>query len=139
MASIQLDKKTGKYYFIVDAGKSETTGRRRQIKRRGFPTKTEAKKAMRKVLAEVLMAKELKQDPSKQLFEPFLENWFEAKRVSLRPSTIVNYRQQIDYNILPYLGHFKIADNPKKFCRRLLIGYIMSAILPAKPSEQLSA
>ncbi|MGF9603102.1 site-specific integrase [Bacillus subtilis] len=110
MASIQLDKKTGKYYFIVDAGKSETTGKRRQIKRRGFPTKTEAKKAMKKVLAEVLTTKEIKKDPSKQLFESFLENWFEAKRVSLRPSTIVNYRQQIEYNILPYLGHFKITD-----------------------------
>ncbi|WP_077736931.1 site-specific integrase [Bacillus sonorensis] len=110
MASIQLDEKTRKYYFVVDAGKSQKTGKRKQIKRRGFATKTEAKKALRQVEAEILLANEVQKFPSKQLLSNFIEKWFESKKVRLRSSTIVNYREQLDYNILPYLGAFKIKD-----------------------------
>ncbi|MEK5500784.1 hypothetical protein [Bacillus sp. FSL M8-0168] len=37
-------------------------------------------------------------------------NGSESKKVSLRSSTIVNHREQLGYNILPYLGTFKIKD-----------------------------
>ncbi|WP_105978970.1 site-specific integrase [Bacillus paralicheniformis] len=110
MASIHLDKKTGKYYFVVDAGKSQKTGKRKQIKRRGFATKTAAKKALKQVEAEILLTNEVQKFPSKELFGNFTEKWFESKKVRLRSSTIVNYREQLDYNILPYLGTFKIKD-----------------------------
>ncbi|WP_256702613.1 N-terminal phage integrase SAM-like domain-containing protein [Bacillus sp. CBA7126] len=49
-------------------------------------------------------------NPNKSVFSTFAEKWFESKKVRLRSSTIVNYREQLDYNILPYLGTFKIKD-----------------------------
>ncbi|WEY95975.2 tyrosine-type recombinase/integrase [Bacillus subtilis] len=40
----------------------------------------------------------------------YAEKWFEDKTIRLRPSTIVNYREQFKYNIIPYLGKFKIKE-----------------------------
>ncbi|WGE37748.1 N-terminal phage integrase SAM-like domain-containing protein [Bacillus stercoris] len=43
-------------------------------------------------------------------FGKYAEKWFEDKTIRLRPSTIVNYREQFEYNIIPYLGKFKIKE-----------------------------
>ncbi|WKT37509.1 site-specific integrase [Bacillus amyloliquefaciens] len=109
MTKIKLDEKTGKYYFVYSGGYHPVTGTRIQKKRKGIPTMAKAKELLKQVIVEVEKEKD-SHSPIKGTFESYIENWFEAKRVSLRPSTIINYRQQIDYNILPYLGHFKIAD-----------------------------
>lgn len=110
MTNIKKNKNNGKYYFVIEAGKHLHSGKRRQIKRGGFRTKKEAKEKMVKIISKLEQEKYIKYTPIKASFESYIEHWFEAKRISLRPSTIVNYRQQIDYNILPYLGHYKISD-----------------------------
>ncbi|MFP7231906.1 site-specific integrase [Bacillus subtilis] len=110
MTNIKKNKNTGKYYFVIEAGKHLHSGKRRQIKRGGFRTKKEAKESMVKIISKLEQEKYIKHTPIKALFASYIEHWFESKRISLRPSTIVNYRQQIEYNILPYLGHFKITD-----------------------------
>jgi hypothetical protein len=45
--SVKKDKKTGKYYFVVDIGKDPLTGKRKQKKKRGFETKKEAPQTIR--------------------------------------------------------------------------------------------
>ncbi|MED3000704.1 site-specific integrase [Bacillus velezensis] len=110
MTNIKKNKNTGKYYFVIEAGKYLDSGKRRQIKRSGFRTKKEAKESIVKIISKLEQEKFVNNTPVKALFASYIEHWFEAKRVSLRPSTIVNYRQQIDYNILPYLGRFKIKE-----------------------------
>ncbi|MFL6976999.1 tyrosine-type recombinase/integrase [Bacillus inaquosorum] len=109
MTKIRLDDKTGKYYFVYSGGYHPITGARIQKKRKGIPTMVKAKELLKQVIIEVEEEKNSR-NPIKGTFASYIEHWFEAKRVSLRPSTIVNYRQQIEYNILPYLGHFKITD-----------------------------
>jgi hypothetical protein len=42
MTSIKKDLGTGKYYFVLDAGKDPFSGKRNQYRRRGFETKKEA-------------------------------------------------------------------------------------------------
>ncbi|BDG48341.1 Arm DNA-binding domain-containing protein [Parageobacillus sp. KH3-4] len=51
--SVKKDKKTGKYYFVIDIGKDPLTGKRKQKKKRGFKTKKEAEKALAALLNEL--------------------------------------------------------------------------------------
>ncbi|WP_416826099.1 Arm DNA-binding domain-containing protein [Ectobacillus polymachus] len=44
--SIKENKKTGKFDFVFDLGKDPLTGKRKQIKRRGFGSRREANNAM---------------------------------------------------------------------------------------------
>ncbi|EEL70789.1 DNA integration/recombination/invertion protein [Bacillus mycoides] len=41
--SVKKDKKTGKYFYIVDIGIDPLTGKRKQKKKRGFITKKKQK------------------------------------------------------------------------------------------------
>ena len=50
---VKKDKKTGKYFYIVDIGIDPLTGKRKQKKKRGFFTKKEAENALAKLLSEV--------------------------------------------------------------------------------------
>ncbi|WP_227938150.1 tyrosine-type recombinase/integrase [Alkalihalobacillus deserti] len=43
-------------------------------------------------------------------FNTYIKNWFESKKVKLRPSTIRNYEEQLYYNILPYLGELNTSE-----------------------------
>ncbi|WP_144449438.1 hypothetical protein [Halalkalibacter nanhaiisediminis] len=37
-------------------------------------------------------------------FRKYLEQWFNAKKIKLKPSTVQNYEQQIRYNLVSYIG-----------------------------------
>ncbi|MED1742109.1 tyrosine-type recombinase/integrase [Bacillus swezeyi] len=109
MTKIKLDEQTGKYYFVYSGGYHPVTGARIQRKRKGIPTMAKAKELLKQVMVEVEKEKNSR-SPIKGTFGSFIEHWFESKKVRLRSSTIVNYREQLDYNILPYLGTFEIKD-----------------------------
>jgi integrase len=47
---------------------------------------------------------------SKIPFHKYLEQWFEAKKIKLKPSTIQNYDQQILYNVIPYIGEVRMEE-----------------------------
>lgn len=109
MTVIKKDDKTGKYYFVYSGGVHPITGARIQKRRQGMSSLREAKEVLKQVIIEVDKEKN-SHNPNKSVFSTFAEKWFESKKVRLRSSTIVNYREQLDYNILPYLGTFKIKD-----------------------------
>ncbi|MEC1344886.1 site-specific integrase [Bacillus haynesii] len=109
LTSIKKDKRTGKYYFVYSGGFHPVTGKRIQKKRKGIHSLKEAKEELKRVIIEVEQEKN-SYKADKSSFGNFAEKWFESKKVRLRSSTIVNYREQLDYNILPYLGTFKIKD-----------------------------
>ncbi|MEC1554319.1 N-terminal phage integrase SAM-like domain-containing protein [Bacillus haynesii] len=109
MTKIKLDEQTGKYYFVYSGGYHPVTGARIQRKRKEIPTMAKAKELLKQVIIEVEKEKNSR-SPIKGTFGSFIEHWFESKKVRLRSSTIVNYREQLDYNMLPYLGTFKIKD-----------------------------
>ncbi|WP_342798384.1 site-specific integrase [Domibacillus sp. 8LH] len=108
MTVIRKDMKTGKYFFVLDIGRDPMTGKRKQLKRRGFNSKREAKLALAKLQLEVSKEKEL--SLFKLPFQKYLSQWFEAKKIKLKPSTIQNYEEQIRYNIVPYIGDVRMDE-----------------------------
>jgi len=102
MASIKKDLNTGNYYFVLDAGKNPANGKRIQYRRRGFKSKREAQIELAKLQLKVNEKKEV--TSSKMPFYKYIEQWFNAKKIKLKPSTIQNYEQQIKSNIVPYIG-----------------------------------
>ncbi|ARK30749.1 site-specific integrase [Halalkalibacter krulwichiae] len=120
MASIKKDE-SGKYYFVLNIAKDPETGKRKQLKRRGFSSKKEAELALSKLKLDLENNNNVVNSNNFKL-ESFINKWFEAKKVKLRPSTIRNYQEQLNYNILPYLGEVKVKDIGEE----LIQSYIMT-------------
>jgi hypothetical protein len=85
--SIRRDR--GAWSFVVDDGVDPSTGKRRQIRRRGFPTRAAAEAA----LAEIVHAARRGGwvEPSSQPIGEYLEEWLAAVRPTIEPSTWSGY------------------------------------------------
>jgi integrase len=100
-AAPQKDPKTGTWLFVVDLGRG-ADGRRRQVKRCGFPTK----KAAQESLNQIRHANQTKTyvPPAKRTLGEYLDGWLEGLPTSgLRPSTVDGYRRCLLY-VTPVLG-----------------------------------
>ena len=98
-------EQNGRWSFIVDL--PEVNGKRRQLRRRGFPTKKAAQAQMTALLADknrgVVVA------PNRVAFgEYLLEVWLPARRSSLRPSTAAAYEGTIHNYVLADLGRTRL-------------------------------
>ncbi|MCM3020091.1 site-specific integrase [Priestia megaterium] len=120
--SIKKDKTTGKYYFIVDIGRDELTGKRRQKKKRGFTTKKEAEKALAVVLNELNLGTFI--EPQLIDLDSFIREWFVERQTQLAKSTLKNHKCLYRNHLKPKLGHYKLQDlNPivlQKFTNSLV-------------------
>ena len=95
----------GRWSYVVDAGR-DATGRRRQLTRGGYATRTEARAALR----ELLLAGSARDIDSHRLtVGSYLEQWLDGKR-ALRPSTRKSYREHLDLYLLPHLGHLRLRN-----------------------------
>lgn len=106
--AVKLNKETGKWEFIFDAGINPMTGKRKQIRRRGFETKSGALNAFAKLKVEVLENSYL--DLSTMAYETFMEEYWKEREITLQNST---YEIQTMYyrNIIkPILGKLKIQS-----------------------------
>ena len=95
----------GTWSFVVDL--LEVNGSRRQLRRRGFPTKKAAQAQLTVFLADknrgVVVA------PSRvTLGDYLLEVWLPARRSSLRPSTAAAYEGGIRNYVIPDLGRTRL-------------------------------
>lgn len=108
MSKIKKDLTNGKFYFVLDAGKDPLTGKRKQLRRRGFETKRDAQTALANLQLQLNQSKETNLFKAK--FSVVLNQWFEAKIIKLKPSTKKNYEEQIYYNILPYIGDRRMNE-----------------------------
>ncbi|KEK22518.1 site-specific integrase [Bacillus gaemokensis] len=104
--SVLKDKQRGHWYFSFDLGKDPFTGKRRQIKRRGFKTEKEAEEALIKLQAEMLNDEFL--DLSQMTYSKYLDEWFEERRIYLQKSTYEIHSIYCANVIKPRLGHFKL-------------------------------
>ncbi|MDA1654272.1 site-specific integrase [Bacillus thuringiensis serovar kyushuensis] len=105
--SVKKDKKTGKYFYIVDIGIDPLTGKRKQKKKRGFTTKKEAENSLTKMLSEVHTGAYV--EPSKLLYGEYLECWFNTKKHSVGIQTAKVLKGYLNSRIIPSLGNFKLA------------------------------
>ncbi|PED86678.1 site-specific integrase [Bacillus cereus] len=105
--SVKKDKKTGKYFYIVDIGIDLLTGKRKQKKKRGFITKKEAENALTKLLSEVHTG--IYVEPSKLSYGEYLESWFNTKKHSVGIQTAKVLKGYLNSRIIPSLGNIKLA------------------------------
>jgi integrase len=104
-------KKThGSWFYVADAGVHPASGKRRQLKRGGYPTKAEAEDALAE-LVDSAQKGTLAHD-EKQTVAMFLEAWIveKARIGTLRPTTVRSYRQHVDTYIVPAIGRMRLRD-----------------------------
>jgi integrase len=97
------------YYFRIDVGKDQITGKRRQQSFGPFKTKTEAKKELIKIRTQVMEGTYFK--PSAQDFESFINEWFDTVYCQDKSETTIETRRYIiDGHLIPYFKKMPIKD-----------------------------
>ncbi len=104
--SVFLDKKRGTWYFSFDRKKDPFTGKRRQVKRRGYASKREAYEAMVKLQAEML--NEEFTDLSTMKYDTYVDEWMKERSFHLQKSTFDIHKTYIENVIKPRIGHFRL-------------------------------
>jgi integrase len=93
----------GSWYFVVDLPR--VGGRRKEMRRRGFPTKTAAVKARESVLERLGVS--VKVD-DKETTGDYLIKWLETKRRTLKPTTAHMYAEYVNKSLVPALGSVRL-------------------------------
>lgn len=106
--SINKNKQTGKWDFIFNSGIDPITGKRKQIRRRGFESKRNALDEMTKLRAEVLENEF--QDLTKMTYERFMEEWFQERKNTLQKTTFEIHSIYYRKFIKPKLGQLKVQQ-----------------------------
>jgi integrase len=106
----------GRWEFFLDL--PTTTGRRRQVHRRGFATRREAQDALDRVRSEVLQGTYVPATPL-TVAEYLSSRWLPAKRATLKPSTFASYRTTLDAHVLPRIGTVELAKVDPSTLNRL--------------------
>lgn len=102
-----VKKEGNSWYYTVDLGKSED-GKRKRTKKRGFKTKKEAEVALAKVVHELNSGTFVQ--PTRTLYEEFLRDWLEDKKLSIKDQTYKNYVTIASTHIIPTLGRFQVQQ-----------------------------
>ncbi len=112
-------KRHGSWTYVVDVGRDPASGQRRQLKRSGFRTQTEASAALAEVMTEVEDGRY--RDDGRRTVESFLREWIESKVANgLAATTARSYRQHIDAYLVPHLGHLRMRDLRPAHVSRML-------------------
>ncbi|MCZ6944840.1 site-specific integrase [Bacillus mycoides] len=105
--TVSKNKNTDKWDFVF-AIKDPLTGKRKQIRRRGFATKREANEEMTLLKAEYLNDDFLKL--SHMSYTVFMDQWFKERQNQLQKATFrANYTHYLNI-IKPRLGHLKMKE-----------------------------
>ncbi len=91
------------FHFSVIRG-----GKRRAIKRGGFPTKGAALDAMRAAMSAWSTPDHA--EPSKRTLDDFLTNDWLPQQRSKKPTTVALYRFMVERHIVPALGHLPLQQ-----------------------------
>ncbi|GLX68322.1 tyrosine-type recombinase/integrase [Paenibacillus glycanilyticus] len=102
-----IKKDGNSWYFVLDLGKDQLTGKRIQKKKRGFKTKKEAQAALVETLNELNKGTYIPQ--VKTLYKDYLNEWFTDKKTKIQPSTYSTYKWLIDKYIIEYLGNIELS------------------------------
>ncbi|MDA7028578.1 site-specific integrase [Bacillus sp. CLL-7-23] len=93
------------WYFVMDIGIDPRTGKRKQLKRRGFATKAEAEKACRELMNK--LSKGLDIEKENILFKEVQALWYKEYKQTVKVSTLRARKSEIDH-LLNYFGDIKL-------------------------------
>jgi hypothetical protein len=103
--------------YRVDAPEA-IDGKRRQVRKGGYPTKTAAREALADVQRRMAKGEEV---GGSVTVASYLEDWLKAKATAGRSaSTLAQYRIYVDNYLSPVLGHVRLADLRAKHVDGLL-------------------
>lgn len=119
-----IAKKGKKYYIVLDLGKDEATGKRRQKWVSGYDLKREAEKALPSVLLkyqdgiseeegvkpEVIMKKPIEGQKEHETIEQMMLKWLQDKFHSVEYNTWLSYKSTTLNNIIPHIGQIRINE-----------------------------
>jgi len=97
------------WQYVADLGDDPDTGRRRQRRRRGFPTQTQAAAALNDARRSIELGG-LLFDVEHMTFLQYLEVWLDGLTATeLKPRTISDYRNETRRYIKPHIADVKLA------------------------------
>lgn len=88
------------WYFIADIAPEGAD--RKQVKRGGFATKSDAQVALTELLNKVNEG--VYAEPTKQNVREFVDDWLAAIASTIRPSTLASYRRNLTQHVVPTIG-----------------------------------
>lgn len=97
------------WQYVIDLGDDPETGRRRQRRKRGFKTQSEAVDALEEARRAIEAGGYLF-DVEHMSFIEYLEMWLEGlPQTDMKPRTISDYRNETRRYIKPHLGEVKLT------------------------------
>jgi integrase len=120
-------QKEGRWAFRVSLGNDPVTGKRQQPQRQGYRTKREAQEAAEALIRE--FDRNSGSVPSTNQLGPYLLDWLNTQRASLRPSTMRSYRQAVD-RIAERLGAVRLADLRPLMIERFYADLLQTGLAP---------
>jgi integrase len=104
--SVKQDSRNGSWLYVIDNGTDPASGKRRQIRRRGFRTRKIAEKAMGDVIREAEQGAYV--EPSTEALRDYLTTWLKSIKPTVRASTWAGYSQKIESHVKPRIGGISI-------------------------------
>lgn len=92
--------------YRVD-GPEDLAGKRRQLTKGGFATKTAAREALTEMVRRIGNGEVVGRTPT---VESYLEGWLDVKGSTRKPATVAQYRDLAKRFLVPHLGRLKLAD-----------------------------
>lgn len=106
-AGPRQDPRTKRWSFVVDGGTDPRTGRRRQIRRRGFPTKKAAESELTRLRGSLQNGTFVA--PENLTLGAFIvDDWLPAIRTTVEPSTLESYGRMLRLHVIAHIGHVPV-------------------------------
>jgi integrase len=132
--SIKKDKKTGKYYYVVDIGK-DATGKRKQKMKRGFLSKAVAEKELAKIINEINEGDYF--EPQKITVSEYFEMWFKERKSSVERTTYNNQLAFYTIYIAPRMASLKMHEVSSIFLQNYVNDLLEFTTLKASTIRKL--
>jgi integrase len=106
-----------KWAYNVDLGPDPLTGERRRDARSGFVTEDAAWAALAEANSQLRVNRYVKNTP--RTVRQFLDEWLVSVRISVKPTTYANYRNYVEYYVVPIIGERKLQEIAPETITRL--------------------
>lgn len=115
------DKRDGNKYWKFSAylGINQDTGKEIRTTRSRFKTKTEAKLAYNRLVIEFKDGM-YKSKTNVLTFEELYDEWLSHHRTTAQPSTVATNRRNVENQVLPVLGKYKIDKITVPQCQKIV-------------------
>lgn len=103
------DQQAGSWWFVVDLGPDPKTGKRRQARRRGFPTKTAAQASLDQIRTAMRRGEHVAS--TRATVGAYLESWLAGSLRTSGPrlSTVFSYERNLRKHVIPRIGAIRLT------------------------------